>query len=138
MHDPSDRRSRDPLLAARLAICPSLRVRWREITDAVHYSVMAPGVEVAMSRRDVGPLPVWSQTIVFRLVVPDQNRYRRYCLQLTPDLFGAWVLLRHWGRIGKAGRTRLDTFASRSEAERAAEGMVRRRLLHGYRVTAAV
>jgi predicted DNA-binding WGR domain protein len=39
---------------------------------------------------------------------PTRNRQRFYTLQLAPNLFGAWSLIRIWGRIGTQGRTQLD------------------------------
>lgn len=35
---------------------------------------------------------------------PAQNMARFYALDLECDLFGDWVVLRRWGRIGKPGR----------------------------------
>jgi predicted DNA-binding WGR domain protein len=33
---------------------------------------------------------------------------RFYALQVERDLFGRHGLVRHWGRVGTAGKTRLD------------------------------
>ncbi|MBV9282507.1 MAG: WGR domain-containing protein [Chloroflexi bacterium] len=90
-----------------------------------------------MRRRDLPLAPEWSTTIAFQLVDPSGNRYRAYSLWLTQDLFGDWVLLRAFGRIGKAPRVQGHTFPSRSDAEALAHRLIRRRLLHGYRVTAS-
>jgi predicted DNA-binding WGR domain protein len=88
-------------------------------------------------RRDLPPLPVWQDSIAFASVIPEQNRYRSYRLTLTQDLFGQWVVLRSWGRIGKAQRTRADVFARRDDAAQAAIQLSRRRLLHAYALLAA-
>jgi predicted DNA-binding WGR domain protein len=93
--------------------------------------------EVPMRRRDLPSLPEWSATIAFQLVDPSRNRYRAYSLWLTQDLFGDWVLLRAFGRIGKAPRVQHRTFPARSDAEALAQQLIRRRLLHGYTLLAA-
>ncbi|MBV9282737.1 MAG: WGR domain-containing protein [Chloroflexi bacterium] len=89
-----------------------------------------------MRRRDLPHPPEWSATIAFQLVDPEKNRYRAYSLWLTQDLFGDWVLLRAFGRIGTAPRVLGRTFSARSDAEALAQRLIRRRLLHGYQVTA--
>ena len=38
--------------------------------------------------------------IVLHKHVPERNQHRFYALQLAPNLFGAWSLIRSWGRIG--------------------------------------
>jgi predicted DNA-binding WGR domain protein len=42
---------------------------------------------------------------------------RFYMLSIAPTLFGPASLVRHWGRIGTRGRTRIDLFADQTEAE---------------------
>jgi predicted DNA-binding WGR domain protein len=98
--------------------------------------VLSHHQEVPMRRRALPLAPEWSTTIAFQLVDPGRNRYRAYGLWLTQDLFGDWVLLRSWGRIGKTPQVQHSTFPSRSDAETLAQQLIRRRLLHGYRVTA--
>jgi predicted DNA-binding WGR domain protein len=34
---------------------------------------------------------------------PSKNMHRFYALQLAPTLFGEWVLVAEWGRIGSSG-----------------------------------
>ncbi|GBF59123.1 hypothetical protein PbB2_02815 [Candidatus Phycosocius bacilliformis] len=34
----------------------------------------------------------------------DRNIARAYAIEFGQDLFGAWVLRRHWGRIGTQGQ----------------------------------
>ena|SRR5947209_18120411 len=88
-----------------------------------------------MPRRDVGEVPPWRSRITFRQVVPEQNRYRSYTLALTRDLFGSWVVIRSWGRIGKPKRSVTHVFDEELEAEALAKQIARRRLLHGYSIT---
>jgi predicted DNA-binding WGR domain protein len=46
-----------------------------------------------------------------------RNMARYYRLDVQPDLFGAWDLVREWGRIGRAGRLRIEPYATAAEAE---------------------
>jgi predicted DNA-binding WGR domain protein len=42
-------------------------------------------------------------TITLHQIDPARNRQRFYTLQLAPNLFGEWSLIRSWGRIGTSG-----------------------------------
>jgi predicted DNA-binding WGR domain protein len=42
-----------------------------------------------------------------------RNQHRFYALQITPNLFGAWSLIRSWGRIGTPGQQRIGWSAAR-------------------------
>ena len=46
--------------------------------------------------------------IVLHKHVPERNQHRFYALQVTHNLFGAWSLIRSWGRIGASGQQRID------------------------------
>ncbi len=41
---------------------------------------------------------------------PAHNKWRFYALSVQPTLFGDWVLVREWGRIGRSGRRRHDHY----------------------------
>lgn len=43
---------------------------------------------------------------------PVRNLSRFYRMLIVPDLFGQWVLLREWGRIGAGGQVRANVFPS--------------------------
>jgi predicted DNA-binding WGR domain protein len=61
----------------------------------------------------------FSGDIILRRVDPAKNMCRFYRLDVQPDLFGAWCLIREWGRIGSAGQVRsipYDTAAAAHEA----------------------
>ncbi len=45
-----------------------------------------------------------------------RNMSRFYRLDLQPDLFGAWSVVREWGRIGRPGRIRSDAYPTQAEA----------------------
>ena len=62
-----------------------------------------------------------------------QGKRRFYRLTVQPTLFGEWVLLREWGRIGRAGQMKSDYFRHAGQAVDALQRMVRRKWRRGYR-----
>jgi len=71
--------------------------------------------------------------VTLRLIDPERNKWRFYHLDVQPDLFGGWSLVREWGRIGRAGKVMTTPFPSPSEAERALGRLRRRKEKRGYR-----
>jgi|TARA_R110002074_G_scaffold155729_2_gene311617 predicted DNA-binding WGR domain protein len=63
---------------------------------------------------------------------PGRNCFRFYRLEVARDLFGGWVLVRSWGRIGTRGRDRIDRFASAEAARRAQERHCAAKARRGY------
>lgn len=61
------------------------------------------------------------------------NMARFYRVELCRTLFGEWVLVRVWGRIGSFGRRREERFGSRNGAEVALQALVRAKQRRGYR-----
>ena len=71
------------------------------------------------SRRHTTELPVSiapSQPVTLRRIEPAKNMARFYALEVEQDLFDRHVLVRRWGRIGTAGKTRLDEHKGEGEA----------------------
>lgn len=64
---------------------------------------------------------------------PACNMARFYELAVEPSLFGGWLLLRRWGRIGTRGRSRLMSYDSRDEAEQGLAHLADRKRRRGYR-----
>lgn len=64
--------------------------------------------------------------------IPDANQHRFYLLRTLPTLFGDWVLLREWGRMGSPGRVRRDRHPSKSEAVGALAKLARQKHRRGY------
>ena len=62
--------------------------------------------------------------IVLHKHVPERNQHRFYALEVAPNLFGAWSLIRHWGRIGIPGRQRINWHDTQEEAEQACERLL--------------
>ena len=62
--------------------------------------------------------------------VRDMSRF--YTLDIQMTLFGEWVLIREWGRIGQAGQTRRCYYAEQDDVAVALSIALRRRRKRGY------
>lgn len=63
---------------------------------------------------------------------PIRNLQRYYRLDVQPDLFGSWCLIREWGRIGQSGQARSTPYPTADEAQAALERQRRRKERRGY------
>jgi predicted DNA-binding WGR domain protein len=70
--------------------------------------------------------------IVLHKHVPERNQHRFYALEVTPNLFGAWSLIRTWGRIGASGQQRIDWHDTQEAAEQARDRLLRAKQRRGY------
>lgn len=61
-----------------------------------------------------------------------RNMHRYYRLDLQRDLFGAWCLMREWGRIGQGGQMRSEPYAISADVEVALEKQLRAKERRGY------
>ncbi len=64
--------------------------------------------------------------VAMRRVEPARNMARFYSLDVERDLFGRVVLVRRWGRIGTAGKVRLDEYEGEGAALAALHALERR------------
>lgn len=55
--------------------------------------------------------------VTLHRVDPARNMCRYYRLDVQPDLFGEWGVVREWGRIGHPGRLRVDSCPTARLAE---------------------
>jgi predicted DNA-binding WGR domain protein len=69
-------------------------------------------------------------------IEPARNAFRFYRLAVWPDLFGGYSLAREWGRIGSAGKLRLDSYESEEQAIAALDRLVHAKCRRGYRAAA--
>ncbi|MBV9125353.1 MAG: WGR domain-containing protein [Planctomycetes bacterium] len=76
--------------------------------------------------------------VVLQRVDPSRNMRRFYRLDVQPDLFGFWLLIREWGRIGRRGQTRFMSFATLPEAQEALLQQRRAKERRGYTVNEGV
>jgi predicted DNA-binding WGR domain protein len=73
-----------------------------------------------------------AQPVTLRRVDPAKNMARFYSLGVERDLFGRVVLVRHWGRIGTAGKIRLDEHKGEGEAQAALQTLHAAKRRKGY------
>ena len=64
---------------------------------------------------------------------PAKNMHRFYAMHLTPTLFGEWVLVAEWGRIGSPGTVRQQPFPTMALAQAALAQRLRVKARRGYR-----
>ncbi|MBB4403011.1 MULTISPECIES: WGR domain-containing protein [Rhizobium/Agrobacterium group] len=72
-------------------------------------------------------------TIHLRRIDPSQNMRRFYVLAIQPTLFGGASVIRHWGRIGTIGQSKIETFDSDHDAATAAMRLQKAKRRRGYR-----
>ncbi|MBL0407527.1 WGR domain-containing protein [Microvirga aerilata] len=70
--------------------------------------------------------------VVLRRINPVKNMARFYSLEVGRDLLGRVVLVRRWGRIGSAGKTRLDEHVGEGEAMAALQALQSAKKRKGY------
>jgi len=65
--------------------------------------------------------------------VPDGTMFRYYSIAVRPTLFGLWVVVREWGRIGFAGGAHREIwFDAEAEARQYGERLVQTKQRRGY------
>lgn len=64
---------------------------------------------------------------------PTRNMARFYRLSIEPNLFGGVSLVRTWGRIGGACRTKIEMFADTEDAGTSFRRTTAKKLRRGYR-----
>jgi len=63
---------------------------------------------------------------------PAENLRRFYSIRVIPTLFGAWAVIREWGRIGSPGTVREQWFESEDQALAAADRLKVEKQKRGY------
>ncbi len=76
-----------------------------------------------------------SHPVTMRRIDPGKNMARFYSLEVERDLLGRVVLVRRWGRIGSAGKTRLDEHVGEGEVLAALQILHAAKSRKGYRET---
>lgn len=80
-----------------------------------------------MSQLDLFPMEVH-----LRCIDPSRNRRRFYHMTVQRNLFGEWVLMREWGRIGRAGRLKSEQFGQAVLATEKLSALIRQKTRRGY------
>jgi predicted DNA-binding WGR domain protein len=70
--------------------------------------------------------------LVLTRIDANKNMRRFYKLDIQPDLFGGWSLIREWGRLGRPGQVRMQNFPTRGTADLAMVGHYSRKARKGY------
>jgi predicted DNA-binding WGR domain protein len=70
--------------------------------------------------------------VTLRRIDPGKNMARFYSMEVERDLLGRVVLVRRWGRIGSAGKVRLDEHNGEGEALAALQALQAAKRRKGY------
>jgi predicted DNA-binding WGR domain protein len=70
--------------------------------------------------------------VTLRRIDPAKNMARFYAMDVQPDLFGAIMLIKQWGRIGTGGRIAGEPYASVTLACSALQRQAERKRRRGY------
>ena len=88
--------------------------------------------QLCRSTSDPRQLSLPLESLALRRIDPARNMARFYCLAVERDLFGRVVLVRRWGRLGTAGRARLDEHRGEGEAMAALVALETAKQRRGY------
>lgn len=69
---------------------------------------------------------------ILHRIDPSRNMRRFYRLDVQPDLFGFWLLVSEWGRIGRPGQTRVVSFTRLDDAHCALQRQRQLKERRGY------
>lgn len=72
-----------------------------------------------------------TRTVLYR-IDRASNMYRYYRLDVQPDLFGAWCVVREWGRVGRGGQMRSEPFVDAADAQAALQKQRNAKERRGY------
>ena len=72
------------------------------------------------------------QLLVLDRIDGAPNMAHYYVLSVEPTLFGDTAVVREWGRIGTAGRRRIELHAEHTGARTALSVWLKRKLKRGY------
>ncbi len=73
--------------------------------------------------------------IMLTRIYPEKNMRRYYFISVQSDLLGGFTLIREWGRIGSAGRIRIEHFVDEMMAVSAACKIEEIKIQKGYRLS---
>ncbi len=126
-------------LAAHLAGVAQLRGRTPIPKPGRSVPMVLPGSvrqRLVPTSPELGPVATFHAFVRLISVDSTTNRFRFYVLSWHPTLWGDFALVQTWGRLGRPGRFRTTSYATRAEAQGMIMRLLRRRLRHGYRVIA--
>ena len=74
--------------------------------------------------------------MMLRRTDTERNMHRFYALGIMPTLFGEWMVIAEWGRIGAPGRMQWSTYSNEVAAIEALARRLADKKRRGYRSTA--
>lgn len=77
-------------------------------------------------------LDMFPTSVHLRCIVPTENKRRFYSMSVQPTLFGDWILIKEWGRVGRPGRIRHEHHATIGEALTSLDKVERQKRRRGY------
>ncbi len=78
------------------------------------------------------------EPLLLHRIDPSRNMARFYRLSIEPNLFGGISLVRTWGRIGGASRTKIEMFDASAAAATSFTGIARSKCRRGYLLQAKI
>jgi len=72
-----------------------------------------------------------SAVILYRIDTA-KRMHRYYRMDVQPDLFGKWCVMREWGRIGSTGQMRSEPFPTPAHAEATLDKQRKAKERRGY------
>lgn len=73
-----------------------------------------------------------SHQLYWQRIDASRNMSRYYAVSVQPTLFGEIAVMRSWGRIGKAGGEKSETFSNEEQAIFRFQDIARRKCKRGY------
>jgi predicted DNA-binding WGR domain protein len=80
-----------------------------------------------------GRAPLPSYPLSLKRYDPAHRIHQYYRLTVQPNLFGAWSLLREWGRIGRPSQMQADLYVCLEATQEAFRRKEREKRQKGYR-----
>ena len=85
---------------------------------------------------DIDAVAGFRHAVRLESIDPQRNRFRFFILCWQPTLWDGPALVCSWGRVGRPGRSRVVPVPDGADPQDTIGRVLRRRLRHGYVVTA--
>jgi mutator protein MutT len=113
---------------------PAKDAKWFNIED-IDFDLTLPGTKefVALAASNAEFDKVF---IEFQCVDPLHNASKQFTIATQPTLYSRYGLVKYWGRIGVWTKMRIEEYKSPKDLDVRILETARRRLTHGYHITA--